>query len=96
MKTASLPLLGLSFLLLAGCTSRELDTVAGNTLRIVTYPVVGPVNAIGQSAPLVSTPTYTYWKTVPGTNTYEPFTTNKPLTRDEQMALGILPTPETR
>ncbi|MDR2981200.1 MAG: hypothetical protein LBV12_03020 [Puniceicoccales bacterium] len=82
--------------LISGCTTRELDTVAGNVGRTVAYPVTGPVTAIANSAPLSTTTTYTYWKAVPGTNTYEPYTTNKPLTIDEQRALGILPTPESQ
>jgi len=94
MKTQIALSLLIATVALTGCSTREMNTATENTLRVVAYPVTAPANAIGQSAPLLSTTEYVYWRVIPGTNTYEPYTTKKPLTQEEQIKLGILPPAE--
>ena len=90
----NIPLLFLLGVLLTGCSTREMDTAASNTLRTVTYPVTAPLNALGKNPPISSQTSYTYWRKIPGTNSYEAYTSSKPLTAEEMESMGIRQTPE--
>ncbi len=90
----NLLLVSAASLLLLGCSTREMDTAASNTIRTVTYPVTAPIRAIGQSIPLASDTEYVYWRAIPGTNHFETYTSSKPLTAEEMEELGILQSPE--
>lgn len=90
----NLLLLSAASLILMGCSTREMDTAASNTLRTVTYPVTAPIRAISQSVPLSSDVEYIYWRKVPGTGYIERYASSKPLTEEEMEKLGILQSPE--
>lgn len=76
--------------LLAGCSSPSVDATASAVGGAIAKPFNAVVN---NTAPLPQDTTYTYWRKVPGTNLHEPYTSDHPLTRDEQEKLGILPPP---
>ncbi|MDR1497704.1 MAG: hypothetical protein LBS59_04735 [Puniceicoccales bacterium] len=86
-------LLAVGGLLLGGCATGELDTAAGNTARVATYPVTAPARVVADSLPLSVQTEYVYWKPVPGTSVFTKIVTQKALTIEEQRVLGI-PVPE--
>lgn len=80
-------------MLLSGCSTQEMDSAAGNTARVATYPVTAPARVVADSLPLSVQTEYVYWKPVPGTSVFTKVVTQKPLTPEEQRVLGI-PVPE--
>lgn len=72
-------LLASSAILLAGC---------GSASDAPTDPVSAAANA---ALPLPRQSQYTYWRRIEGTKLYEAFTSDHPLTAEEQQKLGIVP-----
>lgn len=81
---AILPLAALA--LIAGCST-------GQEARVEDKPVARPIpeNQPQVGGSLAQTAQFTYWRKVPGTNLHEPYTTDRPLTKEEQEKLGIVP-----
>ena len=75
-------------LIVAGCSTESMDTTAD----VLTRPVTHPINAaVNDTLPLPQESQYTYWRRQPGTNLFEPYTSDHPLSPEEQAALGIVP-----
>lgn len=89
MNTVRLiPLAALAALFAAGCSSQSVDTTA----EAIASPITAPVNAaVNNTMPLPQNAQYTYWRRLPDTNLYEPYTSDHPLTKTEQENLGIVP-----
>jgi hypothetical protein len=60
-----------------------------NAVRLFTLAAFAALFAAGCSLP--QTDQYTYWRRQPGTNLYEPYTSDHPLTKDEQDQLNVVP-----
>jgi len=88
MKRLAALLVPAAGLILAACSAGS----AERTAEAIASPITAPTNAlINNTAPLPQEAQYTYWRRQPGTNLFEPYVSDHPLSAEEQDKLGIVP-----